>query len=140
MEWKETKRETEKYIMQAYVVLLPTFEEPLASFVRSKRDGPSDANTYGSLLYIFVQNGFGTISEERSGEIARNRKQSCVRVAQVLSRDDARFVLCCWDSDFRRNLRNTIVSVGQRRSFFRITRCFDAVIALEAAKCRGYLR
>lgn len=88
MEWKETKRETEKYIMQAYVVLL--FEERLASFVRSERDGPSHANTYGSFLYIFVQNGFGTISEERSGEIARNRKQSCVRVAQVLSRDDAR--------------------------------------------------
>lgn len=92
-------------------------------------------NTYGSFLYIFVQNGFGTISEERSGEIARNRKRSCVRVAQVLYRDDARFVLCCWDSDFRRNLSNTIVSVGQRRSFFRITRCFDAVIAIEAAKC-----
>lgn len=84
MERNET-RNWKIYNANIYVVLL--FEEPLASFVRSKRDGPSHANTYGSFLYIFVQNGFGTISEERSGEIARNRKQSCVRVAQVPSRD-----------------------------------------------------
>ena len=85
MEWKETKRneETEERgkcnttIIHTLFSLANVPGDSLASFlVRSdKREDPAYASCYtrGSLLYIFVQNGFGTIGDETERE-AKSRE------------------------------------------------------------------
>ena len=81
-----------------------------------KREDPAYASyTRGSILYIFVQNGFGTIIGDETergagggeGEKSRGDLKQSMRFAQSSRSIQRRFVLCYWISDFRRNLRNS---------------------------------